>query len=49
MNYEKVRLSGKYNMITDSENARIKAKLTIEEYLEIIKQYSYYKQLYKEV
>lgn len=48
LRYEKVRLSGKYNMIMDSETARIEACLSKEEYLEIIKQYSVYKKMFIE-
>lgn len=48
LRYEKVRLSGKYNMIMDSEAARTEAYLSKEEYLEIIKQYSVYKKMYIE-
>lgn len=48
LRYEKVRLSGKYNMITDANNARVKAGLTLEEYFEIIKNYSTYRKKYME-
>lgn len=48
LRYEKVRLSGKYNMIMDSELARNKANLSKEEYIEIIKNYSVYKKMYME-
>lgn len=48
LRYEEVRLSGKYNMIMDSELARNKASLSKEEYLEIIRRYSVYKKMYLE-
>lgn len=38
--YEKVRQSGKYNMITDWELASEEAGLTKEMYFEIIKRYN---------
>ena len=43
MEYEKVRLSGKYNMIIEADKAMKEAKLTKEEYLEIIRRYEKYK------
>ena len=49
MRYEKVRQSGKYNMITDFILAKQEANLTEKEYFEIIKNYSNYKEKYKEV
>lgn len=48
LRYEKVRTSGKYNMIVEWELARKKAHLTKDEYFEIIKQYSHYKKKYME-
>lgn len=38
--YEKVRKSGKYNMVTDWELASKEAGLTKEMYFEIIKRYN---------
>ncbi len=40
LRYEKVRLSGKYNMLTESEQARKEAQLSREDYLYIIMNYS---------
>ena len=48
LRYEKVRSSGKYNMIVEWETARKKAHLTKDEYFEIIKQYTHYKKMYME-
>ena len=48
LRYEEVRLSGKYNMITDNELARTMANLSAEKYLEIIKNYKMYKEMYLE-
>lgn len=38
--YEKVRKSGKYNMVTNWELASKEARLTKEMYFEIIKRYN---------
>ena len=46
LRYEKVRLSGKYNMMTEWQLTRKKAHLTKDEYFEILTQYSHYKKLY---
>ncbi len=46
LRYEKVRLSGKYNMITEMLYASKEARLTKEQYLEIIKNYSELKEKY---
>lgn len=46
--YEKVRLSGKYNMIMDCGKAAKEAGLTMKEYTDIVKRYSIVKELVKE-
>ena len=44
--YEKVRDSGKFNMIMDSANACVAAHLTKDQYLFVIKNYSALKDSY---
>lgn len=44
--YEAVRVSGKYNMITECVAAAKEAGLTIEEYKDVIKNYSQYQAEY---
>lgn len=43
--YEQVRRSGKFNMITDLELAAQTADLEIDEYRNVIRRYSQYKQI----
>lgn len=43
--YEQVRRSGKFNMITDFELAAQTADLEIDEYRNVIRRYSQYKQI----
>ena len=38
--YEKVRQSGKYNMITESSKAAKKAGLSIQDYMNVIRNYT---------
>lgn len=45
--YEKVRLSGKFNMITESAPAMKAADLTQDEYLTVIHDYSEYRDKYE--
>ena len=44
LKYEKVRCSGKYNMITEGRLAAKEAGLTLNEYSDIIRRYSFIKQ-----
>ena len=43
--YEQIRRSGKFNMITDLELAAQTADLEIDEYRNVIRRYSQYKQI----
>lgn len=38
--YEKVRRSGKYNMITESSKAAKKAGLSLQDYMNVIRNYN---------
>ena len=46
--YEKVRQSGKYNMVMEAAGAKQYAELTWDEYWEIIKDYSELKKKFGE-
>ena len=43
LKYEKVRLSGKYNMITEANLAAKDAELTLNEYSDVIRRYGFIK------
>lgn len=44
--YRKVQYSGKYNMLTEAYSAMKMAKLTNDEYFDIIKNYNKYQEIY---
>lgn len=44
--YRKVQYSGKYNMLTEAYDAMRDAKLTSEEYYDIIRNYDLYEEIY---
>ena len=45
--YLKVQKEGKYNMFTEATKAAKAAKLKIDEYMDILRNYSKYKKLYE--
>lgn len=49
LKYEKVRRSGKYNMITDVVRASREAGLSLEEYKDVIRNYVEYKRLVEQM
>lgn len=47
LRYEKLRQSGKYNMIMDMSHVLIETELNYHDYIDIIKNYNKYYEKYK--